>query len=153
MTPWRPWNAVDLAWYRPWFADPAMDRALGPAPTAAIDPEPGASAWVLVLDRPVGVLELQADPTGEHGYHGITGIAVAPDRRRTGLATRMIGDLLAGRLPVPAGPWVAFIAPANRAALACFRPFSRSVRRDGALVRHDLAFPPVDAPIHQRIVM
>ena len=120
----RRFQAGDFAMYKAWFADPELERRLGPLDdewlAAVLSKRASDGATWLVLDgaAPV-VVETLLHPT-DSSLAAITGLAVKPELLRQGIGTAVLQEVLAlhrreGRLE-----HLAYIRENNETAWRCF---------------------------------
>lgn len=118
----RPFTAQDLATYVSWFEDEKTDLALGPAPDAewlaAVLHDGGHRQYAAVIDkRLVGVIGI-ALPTETDPYYVITDVATNPDLRLSGIARRIVSELMQRYASQDGRPWQAYVHSDNVAAVA-----------------------------------
>lgn len=112
----------DWTWIAAWFADPVLDRELGPLDDDWLEyvlaEAEGAQLVLSDADGPVALVGCVWDPDGIE--HGITDIAVDPARRGERIGRRAV-DAVVAWPGHPAGErWVAFVDPENLAAFRFF---------------------------------
>jgi RimJ/RimL family protein N-acetyltransferase len=96
----RAFAREDFAEFASWFADPELNRRLGPMDDAWLDltlsggEQPGDETWALFRGgQLVAVVEALIDPQG--GSHTIGGVATKPSLRRQGIGTAALQRILA----------------------------------------------------------
>ena len=121
----RRFQAGDFAMYKAWFADPELERWLGPLDdewlAAVLSERASDRATWLISDgeTPVAVVETALHPDNA-SLAAVTGLAVKPDRRGQGVGTAVLQEVLAlhrreGRLE-----HLAYINEDNWLAQRCF---------------------------------
>lgn len=114
----RPMTRDDWSWIQSWYQDEAIDRELGPVDDEWLEhvltAEDGMQFVVEEEHRPAALIGCVWDPRGIE--HGITDIAVDPERRGTGIGRRAIEAALAWPGHPPTARWIAFVDPENPAA-------------------------------------
>lgn len=118
----RRFAASDFATYRAWYADPPLDRHLGPMDEAwlahVLTDTEGEQWTVRADDALVAVIGLT--PDADAGAWVITDLAVDPARRRQGLGRRALQVLLADPSVRRRDRWLAYVAEDNPSARAFF---------------------------------
>ena len=121
----RQFQVGDFAEYKAWFADPELERWLGPLDdewlAAVLSKRAADGATRLVLDGNafVAVVETSLHPENE-SLAAVTGLAVNPDLRGQGIGKAVLREVLAlhrreGRLE-----HLAYIREDNETARRCF---------------------------------
>lgn len=121
----RPFQQADFPEYAAWFADPELERWLGPLDdewlAAVVSERPSDGITWLVLDgeTPVAVVETVTYPENT-ALAAITGLAVKPDRRGQGVGTAVLHEVLALHRRAGRLEHLAYIHKDNRAAQKTF---------------------------------
>jgi ribosomal protein S18 acetylase RimI-like enzyme len=118
----RPFTPQDFPAYTSWFEDKKLAAALGPTPDAewltAVLHNAGHRQYAAVIDDClVGVIGI-ALPTEAHPYYVITDIATHPDLRLSGIARRIVSELMQHYASQAGRPWQAYVHSDNVAAAA-----------------------------------
>lgn len=115
----REFSADDWPWVQEWFQDALLDRELGPIDVewlnAVLAERHGVQLVATVETRPV-VLIGCVWGTVQHPSHCVTDIAVDPNLRGQGLASKALHLVLAWPRHPPTVMWTAFVNPRNTAA-------------------------------------
>ena len=121
----RRFQAGDFAMYKAWFADPELERWLGPLDdewlAAVLSERPSDRATWLVLDGDASVAVLE---TALHlinsSLAAITGLAVKPELRGQGIGTAVLRKVLALHRREGRFEHLAYICEDNGTAWRCF---------------------------------
>ena len=95
----KPFEPEHFAEYAAWFADPELDRHLGPMDQAWLEvvlsqPEAAGATWAAFRGMElVAVVETALDPERRLPA-AITAIATKPGLRRQGIGTNVLGQIL-----------------------------------------------------------
>lgn len=139
----------DWPWISAWFADPVLDRELGPLDDDWLEyvlaEAEGAQLVLSDAGGPVALVGCVWDPDGAE--HGITDIAVDPARRGDGIGRRAIDAAVAWPGHPASERWVAFVDPENAAAFRFFTALGwRHEGRDDLMERFVRETDPRAAP-------
>ncbi|MCJ1709548.1 GNAT family N-acetyltransferase [Microbacterium sp. VKM Ac-2923] len=119
----RRFTAQDWTWLQGWSEDNILKTALGPLDEewlyAALHTADGSQLVASDGDGPVGLFGVVWDPDGRR--HVVTGLAVHPARRRSGLGLRVLSVATRWAEHPPSRGWAAFVDPGNHSATAFFR--------------------------------
>jgi RimJ/RimL family protein N-acetyltransferase len=111
--------------YASWYADPELNKRLGPMDESWLnyvlseDEEKGVTWAIFLVTEMVAVIHLVFDPQGILPC-GITDIAIKPTRRRQGIATAIIHQLLAEHYQQGMKSHIAYIKDSNQASRYLF---------------------------------
>lgn len=115
---------ADYPEYAAWFADPELNRQLGPMGADWLDailsePESEGVTWAVFRDSElVAVVETVFDPQGQWPA-AISGVAVKPALRRQGLGVAVLQHVLALHNSRGINEHIAYVAADNLAGRRC----------------------------------
>ncbi|KKC31754.1 hypothetical protein WH91_17735 [Devosia psychrophila] len=134
----RKFLASDWPWVEKWFQDAQLDRELGPMGTdwldAVLAERNGVQLVATVETKPVALIGCVWGDA-EHPSHYITDIAVDPDLREQGIASRALHLVSDWPGHPPTAKWTAFVASRNIPAQGLLRKslWSHAGSSDGML--------------------
>jgi len=116
----REFIRADNVDYSSWFANPSMNKYLGPAWTSAeldqiFKEEPGSILSAFCANELVGVVSI-ALPNGEDTSYGVTGVAVKPQKQRQGLGAEILKALQSYYKTSQGQEWMGFVSKNNGSA-------------------------------------
>lgn len=118
----RRFQADDFVVYRRWYADPRLDRHLGPMDDewlAHVLADIEGEQWAVLADGAL-VAVIGLTPDAEHDAWVITDVAVDPARRGQGWGRRALHALLALPAMQTRHRWRAYVAEDNPQAQGFF---------------------------------
>lgn len=115
----------DFETYRSWYANPDLNRELGPIDTEWLEhvmSETPVRQFSFVEKNVLIAVIGTEGPKPDETSHYITDIAVDPSRKRNGIATRALNLLIENHREIPSPPesWIAWVDADNDIALRFF---------------------------------
>jgi len=116
----RAFKKEDYTVYASWFADPWLNQALGPMDEEWLEyilqDNSGTQYAIFIANEMVAVLGVVWAPSKE-AYHLISDLAIRPEKRRQGIAFKVLKALLELSDLPPAKGWLTYVDEHNPKAL------------------------------------
>lgn len=122
----RPFSKKDFATYRSWYADPDLNRELGPMDDQWLEfvlgESPPKEFSFLEDGNLVAVIGTAAPESQSDATWYITAIAVDPSRKRKGVGKQALQMLIQHHAELANTPqvWIAWVGLSNQTAVAFF---------------------------------